>query len=53
MLFADSFYKMKYNALSEEVQNLREKLLHEVEEEIETLTVQKRQAEKQVRVTYY
>ncbi|XP_065055374.1 unconventional myosin-XVIIIa-like isoform X2 [Rhopilema esculentum] len=44
----DSVYKAKYKALSEEVQNLRQKLLHEVEGEIETLTMQKRQAEKQL-----
>lgn len=47
-LLLDAFYKIKYKALADEVQTLRQKLLHEVEEEIEMLTTQKRQAEKQV-----
>eukprot|EP00794_Sanderia_malayensis_P013873 gene13873-15321_t len=40
--------KINYNLVGEDIKNLRQKLLHEVEDEIETLTMQKRHAEKQL-----
>ena len=52
-LFLDSDYKAKYIALSEEMKSLRHKLLQEVEDEIESLTMQKRQAEKQVERSFF